>query len=94
MKPKTLLFIGLAGVASCTPSDEGKYKRGDCITPTDPLYSWHGEYALVDAYSRIEGFGKEKRYILTFPRSGSGTSIYDKDIELKTLKVSIELCGI
>ncbi|MGR6871480.1 hypothetical protein ACU6U9_04050 [Pseudomonas sp. HK3] len=70
-----------------------KYKRGDCITPVVKSYSWYGKYATVEAYSIIEGFTKNKSYILAFPLSGSNSTIFDKEIESVTKKVNFSLCG-
>lgn len=69
-----------------------KYKPGDCITPTAGHYTWHGQYAKVQAFSAIEGLTKNNSYILAFPFYASNHSIYDKEIELFTKKVSKDLC--
>jgi len=74
-------IVLLSGAAQA--SDKQKYKRGDCITPTDRTYSWFREFARVDAFSEIDGFSGEK-YILSFPNSISTDSIFSKDIEKST----------
>jgi hypothetical protein len=48
----SLLLISASGLAS---DEKGKYEQGDCITATDTGYSWFGEFAKVEAYSRIKG---------------------------------------
>ena len=71
-----------------------KYKRNDCITPINQLYSWYGMFAKVEAFSRIDGLTKNKSYILTFPFNGSNNSIFTKEIESNTKKVSDSKCYI
>lgn len=74
-------------------NEKPKYVRGDCITPIVESYSWFGEYALVEAFSKIEGFGNEKSYVLSFPFSGSNSAIFSKEIEQVTKKVAGSFCG-
>ena len=92
---KGTFSIILLLVASCGAFGETsqKYERGDCITPTDESYSWYGKYALVNAFSRIDGVTSNKSYILSFPYDGSTDAIYDKEIEGYIKRVSPELCG-
>ena len=74
-------------------SDEQKYSRGDCITPTNETYSWFSKFARVDAFSEINGFSG-KKYILTFPNSVSNDSIFSKDIERDTKLMDKQNCRI
>jgi len=80
-------------VSSWAIDDVPKYQKGDCITPIVESYSWHGKYATIEAYSAIEGLTKEKSYILAFPFNGSNSTIFSKEIESATKKVSPSLCG-
>ena len=70
---------------------EPKYERGDCITPVDPSYSWFGKYAIVEAYSAVEGF-TGKSYILAFPR-GSRSALFSEEVEQYTKKVELSFCS-
>lgn len=69
----------------------GKYKIGDCITPTDPTYTWYGEYAEVKAFSEIEGY-RGKSYVLEFRYYNSTNSLFDQSVEEFTEKVSRKNC--
>jgi hypothetical protein len=84
-----LAFSAFVWAADETP----KFQRGDCITPVAESYSWYGKYAVVEAYSSIDGLTKEKSYILAFPFSGSNSAIFSKEIELASKKVNPSLCG-
>ncbi|EAQ67463.1 hypothetical protein MED121_16089 [Marinomonas sp. MED121] len=93
---KKILVFGLMALTSIftwASDNNSKYQRGDCITPIKASYSWYGKYALVEAYSAIEGFTKAKSYILAFPQNGSNSVIFSKKIENATKKVEIKLCG-
>lgn len=70
---------------------ESKYRAGDCITPTEKLYSWYGHYARVEAYSAIDGH-IIKNYILAFPNYKSNDSIFSRAIETKTMAVDPAYC--
>jgi len=88
----TTILVSLSVPAWASDNDP-KYQRGDCITPIMESYSWHGKYATVEAFSVIDGFTKEKSYILAFPFNGSNSTIFSKEIESATKKVSSSLCG-
>lgn len=91
---KILAIILLSLSASAWAiNNNPKYHRGDCITPVVKSYSWYGKYATVEAYSVIEGFTKEKSYILAFPFNSSISTIFSKEIESATTKVNPSLCG-
>ena len=68
-----------------------KYKKGDCITPTDTTYSWFGKLARVEAVTPIDGY-TGKHYILAFPSSISSSVIFSTDIEDKTKTVDKSKC--
>lgn len=87
-----IILVSLSAPAWAIDDDQ-KYRRGDCITPVIESYSWHGTHATVEAYSVIEGFTKEKSYILAFPFNGSNSTIFTKEIEFATKKVCPSLCG-
>lgn len=87
-----LLLITLS-VFAWANTGAAKYSRGDCITPVVESYSWYGKYATVEAFSSIDGFSKEKSYILAFPYNGSNSTIFSKEIEAATKKVKTSLCG-
>lgn len=70
-----------------------KYQRGDCITPTKESYSWHGEYATVEAFTPIEGFTSNKVYVLAFPFWGANSALFSPEIERATRKVKPSSCG-
>jgi hypothetical protein len=94
MKSILAFFLIVITLTLAWASDNNsKYHRGDCITPIEKSYSWYGKYALVEAYSAIEGFTKAKSYILAFPQNGSNNAIFSKKIESTTKKVEAELCG-
>jgi len=93
MKFKSVLMIFIALPIFIYASDEQKYKAGDCITPTDKMYSWYGQYARVEAYSTIDGYSG-KKYILTFPKYISNSSIFDQGIEGVTIKADNENCKL
>ena len=82
-----ITFVSLSTHASENP----KYSRGECITPTDRSYSWFGKHARVEAFSSIDGFSGEN-YILAFPDNVSNNSIYGKSIENNTQLVNKEYC--
>lgn len=84
----SLLFISASGLAS---DEKGKYEQGDCITATDTGYSWFGEFAKVEAYSRIKGFAGPL-YILYFPTYKADAVVFDPQIEGHTIKVANSLC--
>ena len=71
-----------------------KYEIGDCITPTNTTYSWHGKYAKVEAFSTVQGVTDSKAYILSFPFSGSSSTIFNKEIEQHTKRVNAKHCAI
>ena len=71
----------------------GKYQIGDCITPTDPTYTWYGHYATVKAYSAIDGY-RDKNYVLEFHRYNSTNSLFSTSIEAVTKKVSKAKCAL
>lgn len=71
---------------------EPKYMRGDCITPTQESYSWHGEYATVEAFTPIEGFTSNKVYVLAFPFRGSNSALFSPEIEQETRRVKPSFC--
>ena len=89
----TFMVLGIVGCAEVL--DPPKYQLGDCITPTDKAYSWHGEYAKVEAYvQKAEGISGSS-YVLWFPAYKSNNNIFVKDIELSTKKVDyLENCGL
>lgn len=93
MRIISAVLILTLSVSTWASDDKPKYQRGDCITPVTNSYSWHGAYAIVEAYSVIEGIAKEKSYILTFPYRGSNNSVFNKKIESSTKKVIPSLCG-
>ena len=87
----TLLLV-LANIVNAGIAQ--KYERGDCITPTDAAYSWHGKYAKVEAFSTVQGVTDSKAYILSFPFSGSSSTIFNKDIEQHTKRVNTKYCAL
>lgn len=88
---KRLLVFSCLFLVSCS-AEQSKYRVGDCLTPTDTGYSWYGEHAKVEAYSKIEGFSG-KNYILAFPKSISNSAIFSKEIESHTRTANRELCN-
>jgi len=86
-----LLFLNIAFSASS--NNEPKYKRGDCITPTDNTYSWFGKYARVEGVGSIDGFSG-KTYALLFMNYQSNSTIFSKSIERSTKNVERVLCNI
>ncbi len=96
MKSKVLLGIMLMITSSTTLANTivQKYHWGDCITPTSKSYSWYGKYAIVQAFTAIEGFTNTKLYVLAFPFSGSNDAIFNKEIENETRKVEISMCEV
>ena len=42
-----LLYIYLISLALLVGCIGSRYSKGDCITPTDLLWSWHGKIAQV-----------------------------------------------
>jgi len=91
---RIILATGLMVISGfiLASSSSSKYHRGDCITPILETYSWYGKYAIVEAFSVIEGFANEKSYILAFPFNGSNSAIFSSRIEPATKKVTPELC--
>ncbi|EML9988423.1 MULTISPECIES: hypothetical protein [Citrobacter] len=90
---KILIAATLALVSSnCLASEEtGKYEQGDCIMASDTNYSWFGEYAKVEAYSRIKGFAGPQ-YILYFPTYKANAVVFGTEIEAHTIKVGKNYC--
>ena len=86
----SILLITLSNIVNADSAQ--KYDRGDCITPTNTTYSWHGKYAKVEAFSRVEGDTDNKAYILSFPISGSSDTIFNKEIEQHTKRVNAKKC--
>ncbi len=85
---KILALSFVLGFIGCSwLFDQPKYKLGDCITPTDPISSWYGEYARVDDFSG-------SAYVLWFPNYKSNTAIFMKTIiESDTKKVKGTNCA-
>lgn len=70
------------------------YRKGTCITPVSIDYSWYRKPARVVAFSNIEGFGEERRYILSFPKHGTSSVIFSqKEIETHTKRVDDSYCN-
>ena len=93
---KILALLLLFGIIGCSEVlDPPKYKRGDCITPTNESYSWFGEYAKVEAFV-LESKGiKDKAYVLNFQTYKSRNNLFNKEIERDTKKVDYsEYCGV
>jgi len=88
----SILLILLATIVNAESVQ--KYERGDCITPTNTIYSWYGKYAKVEAYSRVENVTDSKAYILSFPFSGSSSTIFNKEIEQHTKRVNPKKCAL
>ena len=91
---KKVFIATLLALASynCVASDEtGKYEQGDCITAIDTSYTWFGEFAKVEAYSRIKGFAGPQ-YILYFPTYKANAVVFGPEIEGHTMKVPKSLC--
>lgn len=91
---KKVLITALLALASttCLASDEtGKYEQGDCIMAKDTSYTWFGEFAKVEAYSRIKGFAGPQ-YILYFPTYKANAVVFSPEIEGHTIKVAKNLC--
>ena len=88
-----LLLFGIIGCSEVL--DSPKYKRGDCITPTNENYSWFGEYAKVEAFVLESTVTKNKSYVLSFPTYKTSNNLFDKEIERDTKKVDyLEYCGV
>lgn len=93
MKTKYLLIItALLLPHIATASDVYKYKKGDCITPTNSSYSWYGNNARIEAISKIEGY-ENVSYILAFPHSISNSVIFSTSIEKNTKKIPGSKCA-
>jgi hypothetical protein len=88
---KLLLIILLLSTVACS-TDAPKYRLRDCITPTNDSYSWYGEYAIVEAFGKIGGYSRGKKYILRFPDYASNSSIFSKEIESQTKKAGVINC--
>ncbi|MEQ5111228.1 MULTISPECIES: hypothetical protein [Providencia] len=82
-----LMFISLHAYSS----KEMKYKAGDCITPTNPEYTWHGYYASVIAAGNVDGYSGDN-YVLYFPKYKSRDVIFTRSIEKETKKVNSSYC--
>lgn len=82
----------LLTLSSANSAQQPKYHQSDCITPTDSAYSWFGKIARVEAVSKIEGYGNDKRYILVILNHESKTAIFDRRIEHQTRLVDSVGC--
>lgn len=69
-----------------------KYKKGDCITPTQSSYSWFGKIARVEAVSHIKGYEAKQNYILVILDYKSNSVIFDLSIDSSTKKVDSTQC--
>lgn len=88
------LILGFMGCSEMV--DPPKYEYGDCITPTDPTYTWYGEYAKVEAFvvEGIKGY-QSNAYVLNFPNYLTTRNLFIKEIESDTKKVDyLENCGL
>lgn len=85
------LIIGAAILIPDMVFASQKYEAGDCITPINTKYTWHGQYARVVAFSKIDGF-QGQNYILAFPRYGSNSVIFSQGIEQDTKQVDPFYC--
>ena len=84
-----LVFIGCSWLF-----DQPKYELGDCITPTDPISSWYGEYARVDDFVPKSKDFSGSAYVLWFPNYKSNTALFRKAfIESDTKKVNPTNCA-
>ena len=91
---KNLMIAGsllLLSVNCSASTEKGKYDQGDCIMANDSNYSWFGEFAKVEAYSRIKGFAGPQ-YILFFPTYKADAVLFGPEIEQHTIKVGNNLC--
>ncbi|MDA8479829.1 hypothetical protein NNO04_14100 [Citrobacter sp. Awk 4] len=92
MKKVIITAALILSSAGCFASDEdGKYEQGDCIMANDTSYSWFGEFAKVEAYSRIKGFAGPQ-YILYFPSYKASAVVFGPEIEDHTIKVGNNYC--
>jgi|TARA_B110000967_G_C18729356_1_gene481786 hypothetical protein len=89
-----IVFISSAFGPFYLPWNKPKYTFGDCITPTDPIASWYGEFAMVREYDLASIFGpREDQYILKFERYNSNTNEFSRRvIEPITVLVGFENC--
>jgi hypothetical protein len=93
MLKRILTTVGSAMlIGSCAYAVTPKLAAGDCITPTNRSYSWYGVFARVEAVSRIEGYGSERRYILSFREFVSNSAILSSEIESNVKRVERTLC--
>lgn len=69
-----------------------KYKKGDCITPTQSSYSWYGKIARVEAVSHIQGYEAKQNYVLVILDYKSNSVIFDLNIDSTTKKVDSAQC--
>jgi hypothetical protein len=84
--------LAALSITGCS-AGEPKYKRGDCITPTDSTYSWYGEYARVEGWGKFTGAWEgEWNYSLWFPHYRSGATLFAKSIEDDTKEVRRSMC--
>ena len=92
MKKVIIASILALASTSCMAADEtGKYEQGDCITAIDTSYTWFGEFAKVEAYSRIKGFAGPQ-YILYFPTYKANAVVFGPEIEGHTMQGPNSFC--
>ena len=84
-----LVFIGCSWLF-----DQPKYELGDCITSTDPISSWYGEYARVDDFVPKSKDFSGGAYVLWFPNYKSNTALFRKTfLESDSKKVNGTNCA-
>jgi hypothetical protein len=88
---KFTIALALCVLPAPSLAAETKYKRGDCITATDPDYTWHSEVATVKGVGNIDG-NRGGSYMQWFPTYKSNDIIFELDVEKHTEKAPEELC--
>lgn len=90
-------LLGLLLVITALAFAKGpKYKVGDCITPTNPTYTWYGKYAKVTALE--DGYdifkGTSTMYYLNFREYDTRANKFVAVIiDNETKKVPYYLCS-
>jgi len=66
MNLKKFLVVFLFIASSAFALDK-KYEEGSCIMAVNSDWTWFREYALVQHIVKVNGYGDDWLYLLTFP---------------------------
>jgi len=92
---KTLLILTF--ISASVFANDTRYKEGDCIMAVNSDWTWFREYVMVQHIVKVNGYGDNWLYLLTFPnRRGKDVwgifSPSQIDESNNTIKVKSSFC--